>query len=495
MLGICMRKYICNENFFDELNEKSAYWVGFIAGDGCVRKHNYSYVLKIALATKDISHLEAFKKDIEFTGPVNSYTIINKDKSKTLKKDKYFSSQVSITSKHIFNKLGDYNVVPNKTYIYSVPDIIKNSKYVNHFVRGCIDSDGWIIKHKNNGSLVTTNIRVGFCGTENFVKDVFNIIKNNLSISGGDLIKRDDINWNFQFEKKEDVHKIIEWIYEDATVFLQRKKDNADMASEFYKNILKYDNFLLSEEELKSDYDVLKSIKEISKKYNRSKRIVSKRMRELGLDYKNKDKPKNVYNDFFDFDSEKKFYWVGFLAGKSSIINRGGKINLAINTNDKSIIDKFTQDSGMSINVCQMESKSKINYQGSIFDDDIIKKLSEFNITADKDVNYKIPEKLLNNEQLRHLLRGYFDARSSLQINEKIIFTVKNNKCFINQINDIFNSNGILITAKIKEYEYNKSHEIRYIGSQAKNILNYLYKDATIYLDRKYDKIKHLLDK
>jgi hypothetical protein len=32
-----MRKYNVNENFFDELNEKSVYWLGFLYADGYVR--------------------------------------------------------------------------------------------------------------------------------------------------------------------------------------------------------------------------------------------------------------------------------------------------------------------------------------------------------------------------------------------------------------------------------------------------------------------------
>ena len=32
-----MRKYSFNEGFFDELTEKSAYWLGFLYADGYVR--------------------------------------------------------------------------------------------------------------------------------------------------------------------------------------------------------------------------------------------------------------------------------------------------------------------------------------------------------------------------------------------------------------------------------------------------------------------------
>jgi len=45
-----MRKYKFNEEFFDVLNEKSAYWLGFLYADGYVRmKDGKSGELKLKL--------------------------------------------------------------------------------------------------------------------------------------------------------------------------------------------------------------------------------------------------------------------------------------------------------------------------------------------------------------------------------------------------------------------------------------------------------------
>ena len=45
-----MRKYNLNENFFDEINDKSVYWLGFLYADGSVRmKNNKSGELKLKL--------------------------------------------------------------------------------------------------------------------------------------------------------------------------------------------------------------------------------------------------------------------------------------------------------------------------------------------------------------------------------------------------------------------------------------------------------------
>lgn len=56
-----------DETFFSVIEtEEKAYWLGFIAADGCIRKNKSgSYELSIHLAEKDIEHLAAFKSAIQ----------------------------------------------------------------------------------------------------------------------------------------------------------------------------------------------------------------------------------------------------------------------------------------------------------------------------------------------------------------------------------------------------------------------------------------------
>ena len=63
-----MRKYNLNENFFDELNEKSAYWLGFLYADGYVSSYENS--IGISLKSEDINHLEKFKN---FLNSINNF--------------------------------------------------------------------------------------------------------------------------------------------------------------------------------------------------------------------------------------------------------------------------------------------------------------------------------------------------------------------------------------------------------------------------------------
>ncbi|NIQ14736.1 MAG: hypothetical protein GTO02_10155, partial [Candidatus Dadabacteria bacterium] len=68
-------KYKCNGDFFNDINsECKAYWLGFIAADGCVRidKKGRKY-LRIDLSRKDESHLNLFLKDINGTHQLKYY--------------------------------------------------------------------------------------------------------------------------------------------------------------------------------------------------------------------------------------------------------------------------------------------------------------------------------------------------------------------------------------------------------------------------------------
>lgn len=220
--------YPCNEQFFDELNEKSLYWLGFLAADGSVCKHNYSYEIKLKLAHKDLSHVERFKQDLESMSPIHD-KIEKKTAGKDgFLKDEYLAHQITIVSEKMFNRLSDFNIVPQKTNIYRFPQQLKDYPDVRHFIRGCLDGDGWWREHRNNGKDHTTEIRVGMCGTPAFVREMFDIIKEQCVIDSGSYhVRKSGKTADFEFCAKADVNYIVDYLYKDATVYLPRKYEIA----------------------------------------------------------------------------------------------------------------------------------------------------------------------------------------------------------------------------------------------------------------------------
>ena len=154
-----MRKYNLNENFFDELNEKSAYWLGFLYADGSVRmKNGRSGELRLKLKETDKGHIQKFLVDLGSNTPLKC-GISKTDNSKFC--------YVLINSNHIVKKLFELGCVQNKTFKIRLPQL--NVEIMSHFIRGYFDGDGSITKIKNRPNSFVVTI----CSNKNFINDLF----------------------------------------------------------------------------------------------------------------------------------------------------------------------------------------------------------------------------------------------------------------------------------------------------------------------------------
>lgn len=129
--NIATRKYHFNENYFKNMNSNVAYVLGFLAADGSISSKDSR--LKISLAEKDSELLEKFKKEFEYDGEVK-HTTNNKG---------YDIATLEINSMIYKEDLKKYNIVPNKTFTFSIPDTIPN-EFLIDFIRGYWDGDGTI---------------------------------------------------------------------------------------------------------------------------------------------------------------------------------------------------------------------------------------------------------------------------------------------------------------------------------------------------------------
>ena len=164
-------RFSSNENFFSLNNEKSFYWAGFIAADGCLyeRKDGFKQ-LAIKLASKDKIHLESFKKDIDTNAPISLYK--NKNSNRNKKWNDTDQYQLRISSRKIFNNLNRFGITPRKTKTYNVPNEILLHELCNHFMRGYFDGDGCISQY--------TNWSLSIRGTLSFLTNYMNVLEKKL---------------------------------------------------------------------------------------------------------------------------------------------------------------------------------------------------------------------------------------------------------------------------------------------------------------------------
>lgn len=111
--------------------------------------------------------------------------------------------------------LAKLGVVPNKTFKLEFPNI--KEKYYSHFIRGYFDGDGSFPsgRHGAGFSLV---------GRQGFLEKVRDILIENCKLNKVGVYKRVNIytlNYGGQIQMK----RITDYLYKDATIFLQRKYD------------------------------------------------------------------------------------------------------------------------------------------------------------------------------------------------------------------------------------------------------------------------------
>lgn len=129
--NINRKKFFCNINYFKNQSANMAYILGFLAADGYIGLNNNE--IKITLAEKDSELLQKIKNELEYTGEVKHSTTSKGFDIATLE----------ITCSEYKKDLAQYNIVPQKTFTFSIPNSLQKEYYID-FIRGYWDGDGTI---------------------------------------------------------------------------------------------------------------------------------------------------------------------------------------------------------------------------------------------------------------------------------------------------------------------------------------------------------------
>lgn len=220
-------KYSFNENFFENIDsEEKAYWLGFIFADGSLDEKRHK--LKISISIKDKEILEKFKKSISSNHKINNYKISSGYSNNSI------VCEISICSQKLCNDLYNSNIIPNKTFS-GIPPILSNN-LEPHFWRGMLDGDGWVSISERNNKYLT--LETGICGNIYAMQSYSKFLtKNNITnkITSDKSIFRTRICANRALN-------LLNILYGNATIFLQRK----------YNNYIKYKNFIEDRNKLKN---------------------------------------------------------------------------------------------------------------------------------------------------------------------------------------------------------------------------------------------------
>lgn len=197
-------------DYFENINtEAKAYLLGFIIADGFVidRSDSNSKTIGIDISTKDIKILELFKKELKTEN--NFY--FREDRG---------TVSLRVTSVKMAEDLSKYGVVPNKTFISYVPKI--KERLVNHLLRGIFDGDG-SISHSIQTGRTTSRKGLQIIGTYELVDEFCKIVSESIGIKQLAITSHGNV-FVSGWASKNDLIKIYDYFYEDATIYLERKK-------------------------------------------------------------------------------------------------------------------------------------------------------------------------------------------------------------------------------------------------------------------------------
>lgn len=277
---------------------------------------------------------------------------------------------------------------------------------------------------------------------------------------------------------------------------------------------------MTTDEELVDLYNSGKSLREIAKITSGSKgaMMVRKRLQELGVDTsysknieKYKEKMSQAFHKYsldehvFDtIDTEEKAYWLGFLCADGYNYEDKYAICLRLQTEDEEILLKFRDFLKSNAPIYTFHRKTRVNKLEREYKEvrvnsvHLSRQLAKLGCIQGKSYSLEFPN-CISHELLHHFIRGYFDGDGCLCIKKRkdrkspnsmsYQFTLTGRKEFLEVANSYIVQGADINKLSIKNLPNNFAKSLHYGGHNVvKKIMDYLYKDATIFLKRKHDK-------
>ena len=269
-------------------SEPKAYWLGFLFAD-CGIKDNG---LQLHLGKKDKDHVEKFKSFIETNKEIHEYKKFHNNQF-------YYTYSLSIFSKQLVGDLKRLGCIYPKMKREFPKEL--NKEFWSHFLRGLFDGDGCIFKEKQK----KYRFGIFFIGTKAII-DIIQPILEQICNGKGGIQKCDGTNpdhqmYNLRFGRRNEIQLIGEYLYNNATIYLERKKkiynellqsikDHSieEVFNPYKKDEL--DQFILDIKEKVAKNEPI-NWSELATKYNRTEMALKKKAQRFKIGYFFKRQP------------------------------------------------------------------------------------------------------------------------------------------------------------------------------------------------------------
>lgn len=193
-----IRKYKVNDNYFDNIDtEEKAYFLGFLFAGGNISNNTNSITIRSHKRNKEL---------ISYLSKIIFYEKETLYLSKNISTLRFSSAQI----KQNLIKLGRR---PDRTIIF--PNIDINLQ--RHFIRGFFDCKSSVSSSKINDHIFNVNLNKSFC------ESVCQIIFEQVKLDGKTCSNNDNDILLLIYAGNRKVQKLMDWLYNDATIYLQPK--------------------------------------------------------------------------------------------------------------------------------------------------------------------------------------------------------------------------------------------------------------------------------
>jgi len=226
-------------------------------------------------------------------------------------------------------------------------------------------------------------------------------------------------------------------------------------------------------------------IKNCSILFNIDRHILSNFLKQKGIRIIPNGKQNIDSNIFSKIDTEEKAYWLGFMYADGNLSSTTNTISLELSLKDEIHLIKFNTFLNKSKNTRKDNFRCRCVFKDLKIYNDLIK----LGCVPKKSLILKFPKDTqVPKDLIHHFIRGYVDGDGSIYItNNNINVSVLGTKEFLSTLIKVFD------LPKRNFYKNNKENNsncyfFQYSGKNAILFIDKIYKDATIYLERKYDK-------
>lgn len=231
---------------------------------------------------------------------------------------------------------------------------------------------------------------------------------------------------------------------------------------------------------------------EIAKIVGHSQPCVSKFLQSFGL--RAKEWKYSVDESYFDkIDSEEKAYILGWFYSDGSV-DEAGKMRIQILQTDSYILEWIKGQLKFDGELYQIPARNTSKPQTAICINrkNLADKLITLGCIPNKANVLQMPTfEQVPKEFFHHFLRGYFDGDGSISTDLRVV-AVTSSPVFCESLA------RFLVTLGIESNTYvRKNSKMVFFtkNSEKLKFLNYIYKDATVFLKRKHEKYLQMLEK